>query len=342
MKKKELWISFFALVLVGLVVWLVWFFPHKSAPAPFGEKFVYETEDGRSLLGTPRGMAFAEDGTCYVADSALNVIWKVTEQESVIVAGQVQMPDAAGVVPGGYRDAEAAEALFNGPTDLIVYKDGLVISDTQNHVLRYYHFEEETVSTFAGTHEIGLKNGRIEHSAFSSPAGLCLDENGNLYVADSGNHAIRKIDPMGNVTTFLGGEAGMADGSFDVARLCRPTDIACENGRFYIADNGNSAVRAVENGKLETICRAGTALQTGKGEQATLISPTSLWVEGETLWICDLGAGAVCILRDDVLSVVLRSDEADGVTLCPYDLVVQEKQVFYTDTAASCVSEMTR
>jgi sugar lactone lactonase YvrE len=81
---------------------------------------------------------------------------------------------------------------------------------------------------------------------FSSPLGVCVDDAGNVYVADAGNHLIRKVMPSGAVATLAGlaGGGGNVDGVWDDARFQHPSGIAVDKlGNLYVADTGNHTVR---------------------------------------------------------------------------------------------------
>lgn len=104
--------------------------------------------------------------------------------------------------------------------------------------------------TLAGTPGLsGTTNGSSTDALFNAPRGLATDHAGNLYIADSGNHVIRRIAPNGQVTTLAGtpGLTGSTDGPADTALFCFPRGLAIspDNTTLYIADAGNFATRAI-------------------------------------------------------------------------------------------------
>lgn len=101
-------------------------------------------------------------------------------------------------------------------------------------------------SVLAGSSKSGFSDGAGSAAAFSGSIRLAADAAGNVYVADYGNHAIRKIDPSGMVTTLAGGVEGFADGTGASARFHAPTAVAVDAaGNVYVADYFNYAVRKI-------------------------------------------------------------------------------------------------
>ena len=97
------------------------------------------------------------------------------------------------------------------------------------------------VTTFAGGPTAGFTNGFLAFAKFSNPQGICLDQYGNFYVADTGNNVIRKISPAGNVTTVAGsGVAGSELGTGTNAQFSAPSSVIADNvGNVYVADGNN-------------------------------------------------------------------------------------------------------
>ncbi len=109
----------------------------------------------------------------------------------------------------------------------------------------------------------GYRDGKAQQALFNKPAGMAIDRQGNLYLADSLNHAIRRISRQGKVSTLLGnGQRGHLDGPAYKARLNHPTALALSNdGELYILDQGNRSVRKLNrNGQLQTLSVPGLPL----------------------------------------------------------------------------------
>ena len=103
-------------------------------------------------------------------------------------------------------------------------------------------------TTLAGRASIGLEDGTAADARFQNPHGLALDLYGNLYIADTGNHTIRKITPAGSVTTLAGTaeQPGSTDGTGAAARFNAPQGVAVDPaGNVYVADTGNHTIRKI-------------------------------------------------------------------------------------------------
>ena len=145
----------------------------------------------------PTGIALDVNGTVYVSDTTNNTI------RTISPAGMVTtLAGVAGV--SGFTDGTGAAALFNHPSALAVDATGnIYLVDTGNSVIRKIT-ASGVVTTLAGLPGIaGLEDGNGGNAFFNQPQGLVVDSAGNVYVADTGNAAIRKITPGGTVTTLM-------------------------------------------------------------------------------------------------------------------------------------------
>lgn len=204
----------------------------------------------------------------------------------------------AGSTPG-LEDGDVSVAQFSVPWDVVIDSQGnLFITDSNNHRIRKIDLSTGQVSTFAGTGTTGVSFGGFvdgpgNTARFDNPRGLAIDANDNLYVADTGNNSIRKIDPNGNVTTLAGsGVLGFLDGAGDQARFRVPTGVEVDaNGIVYVVDQNNHSIRRIDtNGKVSTIAGDGTFGKTdGVGAAARFGTPEGIAIglNGE-LFITDL------------------------------------------------------
>jgi len=185
----------------------------------------------------PTGVAVDSFGNVYVADSVNHLIRKITPAGVVsTLAGST----------GGFADGTGIAAQFNDPTGVAVDSSGNVyVADANNHRIRKIT-PAKVVSTFAGSTE-GFADSTGTEAQFDFPYGVAVDSPGNVYVADSGNHRIRKITPAGVVSTFAGtGSEGHADGIATTAQFNYPTGVAVDSsGNVYVGDFGNNRIRKI-------------------------------------------------------------------------------------------------
>jgi serine/threonine protein kinase len=188
----------------------------------------------------PWSVAVDDQGNVYVADMSNDTVRKITPAGVVsTVAGQ------AGV--SGNADGTGTAAQFNNPFALAVdHADNLYVSDSANDTIREIT-PGGVVSTVAGLPgHVGSTDGNGSEARFWNPQGLVVDDQKNIYVADTGNHTVRKITPAGMVTTLAGlaGTSGMTDGADTNARFNAPGGVAVDRaGNVYVADTSNHTVR---------------------------------------------------------------------------------------------------
>lgn len=228
----------------------------------------------------PAGLTVDASGNIYVADTFNHTIRKVTSAgAATTVAG------LAGT--SGSTDGNGGNALFNYPSDVTVDSAGnLYVADTNNYTIRKIT-PAGAVTTVAGVAgSSGTNDGAGSAARFSSPEGVTVDGSGNLYVADTDNHTIRKITPAGMVTTLAGlaGTSGGGDGAGSVAQFQYPSDLAVDSaGNLYVADTDNHTIRKVTPaGLVGTVAGlAGSSGSTdGVGSAARLFYPTGVAIDG--------------------------------------------------------------
>ncbi|MDB5101712.1 MAG: hypothetical protein JWM80_6133, partial [Cyanobacteria bacterium RYN_339] len=224
---------------------------------------------------SPFGVAVDTGGNVYVADFDLHRIRKVTP------AGLVST--LAGSGTQGYADGAGATARFSTPTGLAVDINGNVyVAEVGNNRIRKVT-SAGVVSTLAGDGTIGFADGAGATAKFAFPIGVAVDLGGNVYVADSANHRIRKVTSAGVVSTVAGsGIAGFADGAGATARFSNPYGVAVDTGgNIYVADKGNHRIRKVTSaGVVSTLSGDGTnGFADGASATARFSFPSGVTVD---------------------------------------------------------------
>ncbi|MER2192739.1 MAG: stalk domain-containing protein [Solibacillus sp.] len=259
MKKKHIWRS---LLLSSAILFA---YP-SNQPA---EAASVENISGTVKWQEPQGLWIDPTGNLLVVDTTNHTIHSITEQlTKASVIGQNSGLDAYGLPLGGYIDANANTAMFNNPTDIVVDSKGIIyISDAANHTIR--KVVNGAVYTHAGTGEAGYQNGTKTQAQFNYPAGLALDANDHLYVADSLNHVIRKVTPDGFVTTVAGTaveNGGYKNGSAFTAQFNEPSDVEFgADGQLFVSDSGNQVIRQVVDGQVTTYAGVAANLDAESG-----------------------------------------------------------------------------
>jgi uncharacterized protein (TIGR03437 family) len=205
-------------------------------------------------------------------------------------------------------DSGAANlAMLNQPTGIGIDSAGnLYIADSENCRIRKAASGGGTnaITTIAGNGGVSYSGdgGQATKAQLNTPQGVAADSSGNLYIADTANHAVRKVTAAGVISTLAGtGTAGYSgDGSAAAgAQLRGPQGVAVDSsGNVYIADTGNSRVRKVTSGgSISTYAGSGTAGYGGDGAAASsaqLNTPLSLAADSAgNLYIADFGNNVV-------------------------------------------------
>ncbi len=243
----------------------------------------------------PQSIVRDPAGNFYVVTDA-GPIYKITPGTTApgvltILAGN----NTAGFSPNG---SKAAATLTFEPYGAAVNANGdLYYSDANNCVVR--EIVGGVVQTIAGTGACGYSgDGAAATSAkLNNPLGIAFDNSGNLFIADSGNNVIRRIDANNNITTYAGtGTAGFSGdtGAATSAELNFPESVAADtSGNLFIADSGNNRIRRVDLPSQVITTIAGTGVQSYSGDggpatAATLGQPDGVAVDSSgNIYIAD-------------------------------------------------------
>jgi hypothetical protein len=218
-------------------------------------------------LNQPEGIALDAQGNFYVGSSGDNTIQKLTPAGTnwlvTTLAGAANVEGAA--------DLAGTNAGFNFPTGVAVDTNGNVyVADTDNSKIRVVTSAGQ-VNTYAGAGNIvtlGSINGTGASALFSSPSGVALDPAGNVYVGDGGDFLLRKITPLGEVSTVAGlaGSFGHADGVGSLATFSNIRALARDaHGNLFVSDSENCLIRKVTPASVVTTI-AGMALINGTND----------------------------------------------------------------------------
>jgi sugar lactone lactonase YvrE len=188
----------------------------------------------RAQFNTPSGVAVDKEGNVIIADTSNNRIRKLS-------ADGLTVSTIAGNGVPGFKDGPALESQFDGPIGVALDRKGnIFVADTYNDSVRKIA-TDGIVRTLAGVGFPGFDDGDPASASFDTPCGIAVDKSGNVFVADAGNHAIRKIEPEGNVSTF----ARRTDGEPEenLPRLNHPVGvIVTHDGFLFISDEGGGRI----------------------------------------------------------------------------------------------------
>ncbi|MFD9009901.1 RICIN domain-containing protein [Streptomyces sp. NPDC059552] len=269
-----------------------------------------------AVLSSPRGLAMDSSGALYIADCENHRVRKVTTD------GTISTVAGSGVAGFSGDGGPAFAAQLSSPS--AVAGDGaggFYIADHGNHRIRRVTAEGR-ISTVAGTGTAGFDGdkGPAAAAQLRSPVGLAVDSTGALYIADHGNHRIRKITADGTISTVAGsGSAGFAGdgGPAAAAQLNLPYAVAVDStGALYIADSGNHRIRKITaDGTISTVAGTGTAGlggDDGPASSAQLNTPSAVAVDSAgALYIADSGNHRIRrITADGTISTVAGSGTA--------------------------------
>lgn len=238
-----------------------------------------------ALLNSPGALFSTPAGVLYIADTGNHKIRRVNAaRDSITTIAGTGTAGATG------DSGAAASAKLNSPGGVVVTSAGVIyVADTGNHKIRRINAARDSILTFAGTGTAGYSGdgGAARSAQLSSPSGLCLDAAGNLYVADTGNHRIRRITPAGVISTVAGtGSPGFAgDGDLPTnAQLSFPKAVAIDSsGAIYVSDYFNQRLRRINpSGNITTLAGDGSfgfGGDNGAASLAKLANPAGLFLD---------------------------------------------------------------
>jgi sugar lactone lactonase YvrE len=272
-------------------------FPTTPAPIINGHNRVILSTDGQRLLwcppNSPAYLSTNNGSSWTISTTSLSLTNSNNTQSVAILAGAAATP--------GTTNASGGNARFNSPTAIALDPSGnSYVTDTANHTIRRIA-ARGAVSTFAGSPEIpGTTDASGANARFNSPTGIAVDSAGIVYVADTGNHTIRRITAAGAVTTLAGsaGLPGSTDASGSAARFNSPAGLAVDtSGNVFVCDAGNHTIRRITPAGLVTTVAGSPGLvgtTNANGSSARFNSPRGITVDSSgNLIVTDTGNHAI-------------------------------------------------
>jgi len=255
-------------------------------------------------LSRPFGLA-VDGSSLYVSDSLTHMVYMIdaTTGAQTALAGTYNWP--------GSQDGTGTDATFSSPQGLALDGSGnLYVADYGNHTIRKIVIATKAVTTLAGSPgEYGTDNAAGTSARFKFPVGLAFDGTSSLYVGDSGNHAIRKIDLSNKeVSTFAGtaGTSGSSDGT--PGSFSSPNGVTVDaSGNVYVADYGNSTIRKITS--LGAVSRLAGVTGTPGTSNGTGSDAHFYWPSG----IC-LDASGNLLVADTYNHAIRKVTTAGAVT----------------------------
>ncbi|MCH1642367.1 stalk domain-containing protein [Paenibacillus timonensis] len=299
-----------------------------------GEYEEWNGAAGEAAFRHPAALLALPDGSVLVSDTDNHRIRIVRNDRAAVYAGtEWNLLTGDGGHPlGAYADGPADTSFFSSPLGIASDAKGNVyVADQGNHAVRKIS-PDGTVSTLAGSGLLGNADGKGSAASFYAPSDVAVDPAGNVYVADTLNHAIRKIGADGQVTTlnalpertaeiFSGvveGTGDFRDGPIAEARFNEPTGLALDaKGNLYISDTGNQRIRYMdfEAGTVRTIAGGGELAENklyvegayvdGPAGAARFFSPRGIAIDAVGgVYIADSLNHAVRYLKDGRVTTI--------------------------------------
>ncbi|MGB4775373.1 MAG: NHL repeat-containing protein [Daejeonella sp.] len=283
-----------------------------STLAGGGNELVATCTGEQAQFKTPSGVAVDQYRNVYVADANNFRIRKITQPAS----GPVMVSTLAGTGISDFTDnTSGALAQFKTPFGVAVDAMGNVyVADYNSNRIRKITQPADgsvMVSTLAGSDTPGSKDklqAGDPEAQFDSPRGVAVDIQGNVYVADSNNHRIRKISPAGIVTTLAGsvdpgtGEGGFTDGTGSAAKFNKPAGLTVDaQGNVYVGDLFNHRIRKITPaGEVSTLAGSGYlpkpdnpfmgAFLDGEAAKAQFYAPRGVAIDAQgKVYVADSG-----------------------------------------------------
>jgi len=315
--------------------------PHRRTPTPLWITLALLLLSFRTSAQTavsaatiplilPSAIVFDPQGNLYLAETASHVIRKVDTAGTITIIAGTGMQGFSG------DSGPATSAQLDSPQGLAIdTANNLYLADTHNHRIRKLNLTTGIITTIAGSANPGFDgdNNPATSAHLNLPTAIALDPANNLYIADTQNHRIRKLNlTTGIITTIAGngtqgfsGDSGLAIS----ASIDFPTGLAADSSTLYLADTHNHRIRKLNltTGIITTIAGTGTPNYNGDGTNANLALPHGL----------TLDASGNLYLADTVNQRIRRIDAVTGAVTT---VAGQGTQTFAGDNALAITASL--
>ena len=285
----------------------------------------------------------------YVADTSNRTIRKISKSTGTVTT----LAGTAGV--SGANDGVGVAALFSNPKGITTDGTNLYVADSGSSTIRKIAIGTGQVTTFAGTAGAsGSADGTGPSARFGAPEGITTDGT-NLYVADTWNGTIRRIDISTAAVTTLAGSPmvfGSADGIGSAAKFKYLTAITTDGTNLYVVDRGNNIIRKVviSTGAVTTI--AGNAALSSSGRwhrgRSIIQSPWGIATDGGSLYVADSGNNTIRKITISTGAVTTLAGKAgingaaDGYGMfagfsSPTGITLDGSTLYVTDSASGTI-----
>ncbi len=237
-----------------------------------------DTDAHHAQFNTPSGIAIDRKGNIIIADTSNNRIRKI--------AADGKVTTLAGSGGAGHRDGPPGEAQFDGPIGIAIDKQGSVlVADTYSDRIRKIS-ADGVVTTIAGLDAPGFTDGNAATAAFNTPSGITVDSLDNIFVADTGNSAVRKITPQGEVSTIILTSRGETQSN--PPHLRHPVGIVVTHDGFLFVSDAGRVIRIAPDGEAETYAGSASGFADGIGAQSRFSRLAGLAIDkGGNLFVAD-------------------------------------------------------
>ncbi len=299
-----------------------------------------------------------DNGDFVISDTSSNQIRRASNGKVNVDAGIHKEFNSIGLPIGDYVDGNINKAVLDNPTNLLKLDDENILFTEFNHnFIRGYNKTTQEVYTLTGSKsKAGYINGSLDVALYNSPMGLAKDSKGNIYVADTFNHVIRKIDTLGNVTLFTGSpnQYGNKTGTLETAMFNEPTNIfITAYDVIYVTDSGNNMIKKIDNGEVSVVAGVETTFneetQTFVGSDrdgdisiAKFNYPMGIYVDGNLVYVADTENNKIKVI--DTTTNMVKTiagnghyDNAIGNALQasfsrPTDLIIDNGNILVADS----------